>query len=121
MHDLSRFIWMEDASVRHHSYSTQVIQSTTFSLGEKQTHYRQVINQMYQGDEDYLNMRENSGKYVNNVMFQIGMLTPIPFANRFSVVENRFKTGFQFDWPLEKLKFQAQLNLVIFYFFGGHI
>jgi len=43
------------------------------------------------------------------------------FANRISVVLIRFKTGFRFQWPSYKFKFQAQLNLVIFDFFGGHI
>ena len=42
-------------------------------------------------------------------------------ANRFSVVENRFQSDFWFYWPSQKFIFQAQLNLVIYGFFAGHI
>jgi len=49
------------------------------------------------------------------------MLIPDFLANQFSVVENRFQTGFGFTDLPRKFKFQAQLNLVICGFFGGHI
>ena len=40
-------------------------------------------------------------------------------ANRISIVENRYETGFRFYWPSYFI-FQAQLNLVIYDFFATH-
>ena len=40
---------------------------------------------------------------------------PVLLENQFSVVEIRFQTGYQFYWPSQKFKFQAQLNSLIIY------
>jgi len=51
----------------------------------------------------------------------VGNINTSILANQFSIVENRFKTGFLFHWPSWKFIFQAQLNLVIYGFFASHI
>ena len=58
---------------------------------------------------------------MNVIRYQSQLVHHLYSVNIKCFASRDVNTSFWFHWPPWKFKFQAQLNLVIFGFFGGHI